>query len=166
MVDLVRPGQPVGERGKKGAQLVRWCGDEGEPKSPRQQVVSNPRPTPFEHARGPHPRSHRVLSRVRCRYVVPQASMSPGDEGCARGTWGLVDMVGILDAFVSSCARASASFCAVEVAGGSEGVASVQPDSATIAGRARVGPGNRVCMVCGPSREVVGRCIRLDTDMN
>ena len=92
--------------------------------------------------------------------------MSPGDEGCARGTWGLVEMVGILDAFVSSCARASASFCAVEVAGGSEGVASVQPDSATIAGRARVGPGNRVCMMCGQSREVVGRCVRLGTSMN
>ena len=43
-------------------------------------------------------------------------------------------------------------FCAVEAAGGSEGVASVRGDSAAIAGRARVGPGNRVCMVYGPSR--------------
>ena len=92
--------------------------------------------------------------------------MSTGDEGCARGTWGLVEMVGILDAFVSSCARASASFCAVEVAGGSEGVASVRGKIATIACRARVGPGNRVCVVCGLFREVVGRCIRLGTCMN
>ena len=75
-------------------------------------------------------------------------------------------MVGILEISVARSARASANFFAVEVAARSEGVASVQPDSATIAGRARVGPGNRVCMVCGPSREVVGRCIRLDTDMN
>ena len=63
--------------------------------------------------------------------------------------------------------RDTAQACAVgrrQGAGG--GVASVRGDIATIAGRARVGPGNRVCMVCGPSREVVGRCIRLDTDMN
>ena len=129
-------------------------------------MLSYPWSAPSEHARGPHPRLNHLASRVRCRYVVPQASSSPGDEGCARGPWGLKEMVGISDTFVSSSARASANFFAVEVAARSEGVASVQPDSATIAGRARVGPGNRVCMICGPSREVVGRCIRLDTNMN
>ena len=137
LVDLV---MAVGERREKGADRLRWCGDEGVSFQGTEQVLSYPWSAPSEHARGPHPRPHRLASRVRCRYVVPQASMSPGDEGCARGTWGLVDMVGILDAFVSSCARASASFCAVEVAGGSEGVASVQPDSATIAGGHVSGP--------------------------
>ena len=54
---------------------------------------------------------------------------------------------------------------AVKVAARSEGVASVRGDSAAIACRARVGTGNRVCMMCGPARELVGRCIRLGTDM-
>ena len=91
--------------------------------------------------------------------------MSPGDEGCARGTRGLKEMVGILVISVLRSARASVSFFAVEVAARSEGVASVRPDSATIACRARVRPGNRVCMLCGLSREVVGRRFRLGTDM-
>ena len=92
--------------------------------------------------------------------------MSPGDEGCALGTRGLKEMVGILEISVARSARASANFFAVEVAARSEGLPSVRGDSAAIAFRARVGPGERVCMVCGPSREVVGRCIRLGTDMN
>ena len=92
--------------------------------------------------------------------------MSTGDEGCARGTWGLMEMVDILEISVARSARASFCFLAEEVAARSEGVASVRGDSAAIAGRARVGPGKRVCMVCGPSREVVGRCIRLGTHMN
>ena len=92
--------------------------------------------------------------------------MSTGDEGCARGTWGLMEMVDILDISVARSARASFCFLAEEAAGRSEGVASVRPDSATIACRARVRPGNRVCMLCGLSREVVGRCIRLGTSMN
>ena len=75
-------------------------------------------------------------------------------------------MVGIMLTFIASCARASLCFLAEEAAGRSEGVASVRSDIATIACRARVGPGKRVCMVCGPSREVVGRCIRLGTHMN
>ena len=90
----------------------------------------------------------------------------PGDEGCARCTWGLKEMVGILEISVLRSARASVNFFAVEVAARSEGVASVRGDSAAIAGRARVGTGKRVCMMCGLSREVVGRCIRLDTDVN
>ena len=61
-------------------------------------------------------------------------------------------MVGILDISVLRSARAFFKFLAEEAAGRSEGVASVRGDSAAIAGRARVGPGNRVCMVCGPSR--------------
>ena len=40
---------------------------------------------------------NRLASRVRCRYVFPQASILPGDEGCARDTRGLKKMVGILD---------------------------------------------------------------------
>ena len=92
--------------------------------------------------------------------------MAPGDEGCARGTRGLLQMVGIWEISVLRSARASVNFFAVEVAERSEGVASVRGDSAAIAGWARVGPGKRVCMVCGRSREVVGRCIRLDTSMN
>ena len=87
-------------------------------------------------------------------------------RGCARGTWGLKKMVGILDISVARNARGFFNFFAEEAAGRSEGGASVRPDSATIACRARVGPGNRVCMVCGRSREVVGRCIRLDTNVN
>ena len=92
--------------------------------------------------------------------------MAPGDEGCARGTRGLLQMVGIWEISVLRSARASVNFFAVEVAERSEGVASVRGDTAAIAGRARVGPGKRVCMVCGRSREVVGRCIRLDTNVN
>ena len=129
-------------------------------------MVSNPQPAPSQHARAPHPRPHCLPSRVRCRYVVPQASMLPGDEGCARGPWGLKEMVGISDTFVSSFARASVTIFAVEVAAGSEGVASVRGDGATVAGRARVGPVKRVCMMCRWSREVVGRCIRSGTSMN
>ena len=129
-------------------------------------MLSYPWSAPSEHARGPHPRLNHLASRVRCRYVVPQASSLPGDEGCARGPWGLKKMVGILEISVLRSARASASFCAVEVAARSEGLPSVRGDSAAIAGRARVGPGKRVCMMCGQSREVVGRCIRLDTSMN
>ena len=92
--------------------------------------------------------------------------MSTGDEGCTRSTWVLMEMVDILDTTVASCARASLSFFAEEAAARSEGVASVRGDSAAIAGRARVGTGKRVCMMCGRSREVVGRCIRLGTSMN
>ena len=73
--------------------------------------------------------------------------MSPGDEGCARGTGGLLEMVGISDTFVASCARASVSFFAVEVAARSEGLPSVRGDSAAIAGRARVGGSlGRLCV--------------------
>ena len=129
-------------------------------------MLSNPQPAPSQHARGPHPRPNPFASRVRCRYVVPQASISPGDEGCARGTWELKKMVGILNISVARSARGFFNFLAEEAAGRSEGGASVRRDSAAIAFRARVGPGERVCMVCGPSREVVGRCIRLDTSMN
>ena len=130
-----------------------------------QQVISNPQPAPSQHARAPHPRPHCLPSRVRCRYVVPQASSLPGDEGCARGPWGLKKMVGILDISVARSARGFFNFFAEEAAGRSEGGASVRPDSATIACRARVRPGNRVCMLCGLSREVVGRRFRLGTDM-
>ena len=70
--------------------------------------------------------------------------MSPGDEGCARCTWGLKEMVGILVISVLRSAQASVSFFAVEVAARSEGLPSVRGDSAAIAGRARVGPGKRV----------------------
>ena len=70
-------------------------------------------------------------------------------------------MVGILDISVLRSARAFFIILAEEVAGGSGGVASVRGDIATIAGRARVGPGNRVCMMCGSSREVMGRWFRL-----
>ena len=56
--------------------------------------------------------------------------MSTGDEGCARGTWGLMEMVDILDTTVASCARASVSFFAEEAAGMSEGGASVRPEIA------------------------------------
>ena len=129
-------------------------------------MLSNPWSAPSEHARGPHPPLDHLASRVRCRYVVPQASSLPGDEGCARGPWGLKKMVGILEISVLGSARASASFCAVEVAARSEGLPSVRGDSAAIAGRARVGPEKRVCMMCGQSREVVGRCICLGTSMN
>ena len=69
---------------------------------------------------------------------------------------GLEKMVGILEISFARSARAFFNFFAVGVAGGSEGVASVRGDSATIAGRARVGSLGRLCMVCGPSREVVG----------
>ena len=75
-------------------------------------------------------------------------------------------MVGILDISVARSARGFFNFLAEEAAGRSEGVASVRGDIVTIACRARVRPGNLVCMVCGPSREVVGRCIRLGTSMN
>ena len=129
-------------------------------------MLSYPWSAPSGHARGPHPRPNPFASRVRCRYVVPQASISPGDEGCARGTWELKKMVGILNISVARSARGFFNFLAEEAAGRSEGVASVRSDIATIACRARVGPGKRVCMVCGPSREVVGRCIRLGTHMN
>ena len=107
LVDLV---MAVGERGKKGADRLRWCGDEGISFQGTEQVLSYPWSAPSEHARGPHPRLNHLASRVRCRYVVPQASMAPGDEGCARCTWGLKEMVGILDTFVSSCARAFFNF--------------------------------------------------------
>ena len=129
-------------------------------------MLSNPQPAPSEHARGPHPRPNHLASRVRCPCVFPQASILPGHEGCARDTRGLKKMVGILDISVLRSARAFFKFLAEEAAGRSEGGASVRPDSATIACRARVRPGNRVCMMCGPSREVVGRCIRLGTHMN
>ena len=109
-------------------------------------MVSNPQPAPSEHARGPHPRPNRFASRVRCRCVFPQASILPGHEGCARGTWGLKKMVGILEISVLRSARAFFIILAEEVAGGSGGVASVRGDIATIAGRARVGPGKRVCI--------------------
>ena len=92
--------------------------------------------------------------------------MSPGDKGCARCTWGLKEMVGILEISVLRSARASVKFFAEEVAGRSEGVASVRGDSAAIAGRARVGPLGRMCVMCGPSREVVDRWFRLGTSMN
>ena len=75
-------------------------------------------------------------------------------------------MVGILKISVLRSARAFFKFLAEKVAGGSEEVASMRRDIATGTGRARVGHGNRVCMICGRSREVVGRCIRLDTDVN
>ena len=96
---------------------------------------------------------------------MPQFS-SPGDKGCARDKGGLEKMVGILDISVARSACAFFKFFAEEAAAASEGGASVRRDSAAIAFRARVGPGERVCMVCGPSREVVGRCIRLGTHMN
>ena len=82
--------------------------------------------------------------------------MSPGDEGCALGTRGLKEMVGILEISVARSARASFKFLAEEAAARSEGVASVRGDSAAIARRARVGSLGRLCMVCGSSREVVG----------
>ena len=56
---------------------------------------------------------------------VPQASIFTWREGCARCRWGLLEMVDILDTFVSSCARASLDFFSVEVAARSEGLASV-----------------------------------------
>ena len=80
VVDLVRPGQPVGERGKKGAHLLRWCGDEGVSAVYIRQVVSNPQPTPFGHARGPH---------LCPRIVLPHAcavGMSSRRPQCHRGT--------------------------------------------------------------------------------
>ena len=101
LVDLV---MAVGERGKKGADRLRWCGDEGVSFQGTEQVLSYPWSAPSEHARGPHPRLNHVASRVRCRYVVPQASSSPGDEGCARGSWGLKEMVGILEISVARSA--------------------------------------------------------------
>ena len=163
LVDLV---MAVGERGKKGADRLRWCGDEGVSFQGTEQVLSNPWSAPSEHARGPHPRLNHLASRVRCRYVVPQASSLPGDEGCARGPWGLKKMVGILDISVARSARGFFKFLAEEAAGRSEGGASVRRDIATIACRARVRPGNRVCMMCGSSREVMGRWFRLGTGMN
>ena len=42
--------------------------------------------------------------------ILHPTSMLLGDEGCARGTWGLVEMIGILDTFVSSCAQAPGNF--------------------------------------------------------
>ena len=56
--------------------------------------------------------------------------MSPGDEGCARGSGGLKKMVGIWEISVLRSARASVNIFAVEVAARSEGVASVRGDSA------------------------------------
>ena len=156
MADLFRPGQPVGERGKSWADLRSRCEHDGELTGEPNTARSNPLTTPSEHARGPYPRPNRHPSRVRCRCVVPQASISPGHEGCARCTGGLEKMVGILEISFARSARAFFNFFAVGVAGGSEGVASVRGDSATIAGRARVGSLGRLCMVCGPSREVVG----------
>ena len=149
-----------------GADLRSRCEHDGISRALPGTARSNPLTTPSEHARGPYPRSNRHPSRVRCRCVVPQASILPGDEGCARDTRGLKKMAGILDISVARSARGFFNFLAEEAAGRSEGVASVRSDIATIACRARVGPGKRVCMVCGPSREVVGRCIRLDTDVN
>ena len=86
LVDLV---MAVGERREKGADRLRWCGDEGVSFQGTEQVLSYPWSAPSEHARGPHPRLNHLASRVRCRCVFPQASISPGDEGCARGTRGL-----------------------------------------------------------------------------
>jgi len=163
LVDLV---MAVGITGKKWAELRSRCEHDGISRVLPSTARCNPQPTPSGHARGPHPRPHCLPSRVRCRCVVPQASILPGDEGCARCTWGLKEMVGILEISVLRSARASVKIFAEEVAGRSEGVASVRGDSAAIAGRARVGTGKRVCMMCGPSRDVVGRCIRLDTDVN
>ena len=65
--------------------------------------------------------------------------MAPGDEGCARGTRGLLQMVGIWEISVLRSARASFKFSAEEAAAMSEGGASVRRDSAAVAGRAHVG---------------------------
>ena len=152
-VDLV---MAVGTTRKSWADLRSRCEHDGISRVLPGTARSNPLTTPSEHARGPYPRPNRHPSRVRCRCVVPQASISPGHEGCARCTGGLEKMVGILEISFARSARAFFNFFAVGVAGGSEGVASVRGDSAAIARRARVGSLGRLCMVCGSSREVVG----------
>ena len=100
------------------------------------------------HARGPHPLPNLLPSRVRFRFVVPQASMSTGDEGCTRSTWVLMEMVDILDTTVASYARDSVSFFAEEAAGMSEGGASVRPEIAAEAALAWVGRLWRYSVLC------------------
>ena len=92
---------------------------------PFRKVRSNLRTAPSAHARHPQPRQHRVRSCVRCPLCRSQASIFTWREGCARCRWGLLEMVDILDTFVSSCARAPLDFFSVEVAARSEGLASV-----------------------------------------
>ena len=87
--------------------------------------------------------------------------MSTGDEGCARGTWGLMEMVDILEISVVRSARASFCFLAEEAAGRSEAVASVRPEIAAEAALARVGRLWRYSVLCGWPGEVVGRLARL-----
>ena len=87
--------------------------------------------------------------------------MSPGDEGCALGTRGLKEMVGILDISVARSARGFFKFLAEEAAARSERVASVRPEIAAEAALARVGRLWRYSVLCGWPGEVVGRLARL-----
>lgn len=126
VIDLIRPGRPLSQAPRKKVHL-RSCGkDDEELTPPASTVCLYTQTTPIPHAREPHPRQLHLASRVLCRCVVPQASIFTRGEGCARRSWVLREMVDIWDTFVLSCARTSHGFLHVEVAVGSDSVATVE----------------------------------------
>ena len=153
LVDLV---MAVGERRKKWADLRSRCEHDGISRVLPGTARSNPLTTPSEHARGPYPRPNHLPSRVRLSMCRPAGLNDAGGRGLRAWYEGAEGDGGHLGDLRRAKRTSLRQLFAVEVAARSEGVASVRGDSAAIACRAHVGPGNRVCMVCGPSREVVG----------
>ena len=158
--------RPVGPAQKRGAALRQVRYDRAELHRPPEQGAFSP----LNHedsacAGAPSPPASSSLTRALslCR---PAGLNVDGGRGLRAKYVGDDGDGGHLGYLRLELRTSLLQLFAVKVAARSEGVASVRGDSAAIACRAHVGPGNRVCMVCGPSREVVGRCIRLDTNVN